>query len=105
MDFRLTDEQRMLRRTIRDLVEKEFPTRRWDSPPRFESSAGKLFANEMALQVTDLALQLHGGYRFSREFPVERLLREGMVLGGGPPQLQRNMIADELIKRGFPPWS
>jgi alkylation response protein AidB-like acyl-CoA dehydrogenase len=75
-------------------------------PSRFESSVGKLFANEMALQVTDLALQLHGGYGFSREFPVERLLREarGMVLGGGPPQLQRNMIADELIKRGFPSW-
>jgi butyryl-CoA dehydrogenase len=75
-------------------------------PSRFESSAGKLFANEMALEVTDLALQLHGGYGFSREFPVERLLREarGMVLGGGPPQLQRNMIADELIKRGFPSW-
>ena len=75
-------------------------------PSRFESSAGKLFANEMALEVTDLALQLHGGYGFSREFPVERLLREarGMVLGGGPPQLQKNMIADELIKRGFPSW-
>jgi alkylation response protein AidB-like acyl-CoA dehydrogenase len=75
-------------------------------PSRFESSVGKLFANEMALEVTDLALQLHGGYGFSREFPVERLLREarGMVLGGGPPQLQRNMIADELIKRGFPSW-
>ncbi len=75
-------------------------------PSRFESSVGKVFANEMALEVTDLALQLHGGYGFSREFPVERLLREarGMVLGGGPPQLQRNMIADELIKRGFPSW-
>jgi butyryl-CoA dehydrogenase len=76
-------------------------------PSRFESSAGKLFANEMALDVTDLALQLHGGYGFSREFPVERLLREarGMVLGGGPPQLQRNMISAELIKRGFPSWA
>ena len=60
-------------------------------PSRFESSAGKLFANEMALEVTDLALQLHGGYGFSREFPVERLLREarGMLLGGGPPSSKR----------------
>lgn len=75
-------------------------------PSRLESSMGKLFANEMALEVTDLAIQLHGGYGFSREFPVERLLREarGMVLGGGPPQLQRNMIAAELLKRGFPTW-
>jgi alkylation response protein AidB-like acyl-CoA dehydrogenase len=75
-------------------------------PSRLESSMGKLFANEMALEVTDLAVQLHGGYGFSREFPVERLLREarGMVLGGGPPQLQRNMIAAELLKRGFPTW-
>lgn len=75
-------------------------------PSRMESSMGKLFANEMALQVTDLALQLHGGYGFSREFPIERFLREarGMVLGGGPPQLQRNMIAAELLKRGSPAW-
>jgi butyryl-CoA dehydrogenase len=60
----------------------------------------------MALKVTDLAMQLHGGYGFSREFPVERLLREarGVVLGGGPPQLQRNMIGDELLKRGLPSW-
>jgi butyryl-CoA dehydrogenase len=56
--------------------------------------------------VTDLAVQLHGGYGFSREFPVERLLREarGMAIGGGPPQVQRNMIAAELLKRGFPTW-
>lgn len=75
-------------------------------PSRLESSMGKLFANEMALEVTDLAMQLHGGYGFSREFPIERFLREarGMVLGGGPPQLQRNMIAAELFKRGFPAW-
>jgi butyryl-CoA dehydrogenase len=75
-------------------------------PSRLESSMGKLFANEMALEVTDIALQLHGGYGFSREFPVERLLREarGMALGGGPPQLQRNMIAAELLKRGCPAW-
>jgi hypothetical protein len=37
---------------------------------------------------------------------VERLLRDarGMVLGGGPPPLQRNTIAAELLKRGFPSW-
>jgi butyryl-CoA dehydrogenase len=75
-------------------------------PSALESSMGKLFANEMALEVTDLAMQLHGGYGFSREFPVERLLRDarGMVLGGGPPPLQRNTIAAELLKRGFPSW-
>jgi butyryl-CoA dehydrogenase len=75
-------------------------------PSRLESSMGKLFANEMALAVTDLAVQLHGGYGFSREFPVERLLRDarGMALGGGPPQLQRSAIAAELLRRGFPAW-
>jgi butyryl-CoA dehydrogenase len=75
-------------------------------PSRFEASVGKLFANEMALKVTDLAMQLHGGYGFSREFPVERLLREarGVAIGGGPPQVQRNMIAAELLKRGAPAW-
>lgn len=75
-------------------------------PSRLEASMAKLYANEMATVVTDLAMQLHGGYGFSREFPLERLLREarGVVLGGGPPQVQRNMIADELLKRGAPSW-
>jgi alkylation response protein AidB-like acyl-CoA dehydrogenase len=37
---------------------------------------------------------------------VERLLREarGVAIGGGPPQVQRNMIAAELLKRGAPAW-
>ena len=64
----------------------------------------KLFANETALTVTDLCLQLHGGYGYTRAFPLERYLRDarGMAIGGGPPQLQRSQIAAELLKRGFP---
>lgn len=69
-------------------------------PSRFESSVAKLFANEVALRVTDWALQIHGGWGYNKEFPVERFLRDarGIVLGSGPPQLHRNMIADEVLK-------
>ena len=73
-------------------------------PSVFEASVAKLTANEMAIEVTDLCVQLHGGYGFSREFPVERHLRDarGMAIGGGPPQVQRNMIAAQLLKHGYP---
>lgn len=73
-------------------------------PLLIEASMAKLFANETALTVTDLCLQLHGGYGYTRAFPLERYLRDarGMAIGGGPPQLQRSQIAAELLKRGFP---
>jgi alkylation response protein AidB-like acyl-CoA dehydrogenase len=73
-------------------------------PSLIEASMAKLFANETALEITDLCLQLHGGYGYTEAFPLGRYLRDarGMAIGGGPPQLQRSMIAAELLKRGFP---
>ena len=75
-------------------------------PSRFESSSAKLFANETALKVTDWALQMHGGWGYNKEFPVERFVRDarGIVLGSGPPQLHRNMIAYEVLK-GRATWA
>ncbi len=75
-------------------------------PSRFESSSAKLFANEVALKVTDWAMQMHGGWGYNKEFPVERFVRDarGIVLGSGPPQLQRNMIAHEVLK-GRATWA
>lgn len=75
-------------------------------PSRFESSTAKLFANETVLKVTDWALQMHGGWGYNKEFPVERFVRDarGIVLGSGPPQLHRNMIAHEVLK-GRASWA
>ncbi len=56
--------------------------------------------------MTDWALQMHGGWGYNKEFPVERFVRDarGIVLGSGPPQLHRNMIAHEVLK-GRASWA
>lgn len=69
-------------------------------PERHEASLAKLFANEMALRVTDTALQVFGGHGWTKEMPVERYLRWARYgpLGGGTPQIQRNGIARHLLR-------
>lgn len=68
-------------------------------PVIFEASAAKLFCNEMARRVTDDALQLHGGYGFTREYAVERFVRDARFGGvaGGTTQILRNVIAAQLL--------
>lgn len=69
-------------------------------PTRYEASVAKVFANEMALGVTDSVLQIFGGHGWIREMPAERYLRWARYgpLGGGTPQVQRNGIARQLLR-------
>ena len=76
------------------------------SPARsspFHSSIAKCFAGEIAKEVTDLALQIHGGYGYSKEYPVEKMLRDsrGWPVAGGTVQIQRVNIASALLGRRF----
>ena len=72
-------------------------------PVPLEASVAKCFANEMAKRVTDLAVQLHGGYGYSAEYDVERMLRDshGWAIAGGTPTMQRIRIAAEYLGRRF----
>lgn len=72
-------------------------------PSVLHSSLAKCFANEIAKEVTDLALQIHGGYGYSKEYPIERMLRDsrGWPIAGGTVQVQRVNIAAELVGRRF----
>ena len=72
-------------------------------PVPLEASVAKCFANEMAKRVTDLAVQLHGGYGYSAEYDVERMLRDshGWAIAGGTPTMQRIRIASEYLGRRF----
>ncbi len=72
-------------------------------PSVFESSVAKCFSNEMAKEVTDMALQVFGGYGYSKEYPVERMLRDsrGWPLAGGTVQMQRINIAGAMLGRRF----
>jgi alkylation response protein AidB-like acyl-CoA dehydrogenase len=72
-------------------------------PVPYEVSLAKCFANEMGKQVSDLAMQLHGGNGYSEEYGIERLHRDahGWAIAGGTPAIQRVRIASELFGRGF----
>jgi alkylation response protein AidB-like acyl-CoA dehydrogenase len=72
-------------------------------PSIFESSIAKCFANEIGKEVTDMALQVFGGYGYSKEYPVERMLRDsrGWPVAGGTLQIQRVNIAGAMLGRRF----
>ena len=72
-------------------------------PVPFEVSVAKCFANEMGKQVSDMAMQLHGGNGYSEEYDLERLHRDshGWAIAGGTPAIQRVRIASELFGRNF----
>ena len=69
---------------------------------RFSLAAAyaKLAASEMAGRVTDAALQIHGGYGFTRDFPIERLARDARIMRiyEGSSEIQRNIIAADILK-------
>lgn len=73
-----------------------------DSGARFslEAATAKLFASEMATRVTHKAIQIHGGYGYSREYPVERAYRDARIteIYEGTSEIQRLVIASWVLK-------
>lgn len=65
-----------------------------------ESAMAKLFASEMAVRVCDDALQIHGGYGFLKDYPVEKFYRDVKLctIGEGTSEIQRLVIARQLLK-------
>jgi len=76
--------------------------RRRDSGEQFglEAAVAKLFASEAAGRIADGALQMHGGYGYSREMPLERYWRDARILRifEGTSEIQRNLIARSLLR-------
>ncbi len=62
-------------------------------------SQAKLFASEVAVRATNEAVQIHGGYGFIKEFPVEKLYRDVklMTIGEGTSEVQKMVIARQLL--------
>ncbi len=65
-----------------------------------ESAMAKLFASETAMRVTTQAVQLHGGYGYTREFPVERMMRDAKIteIYEGTSEIQRIVIGAALTR-------
>ncbi|UOQ59660.1 acyl-CoA dehydrogenase family protein [Leucobacter rhizosphaerae] len=76
----------------------------YDSGARADMEAGmaKLFASEVAMEIALDAVRIHGGYGYSTEFDVERYFRDAplMIVGEGTNEIQRNVIASQLVARG-----
>jgi len=72
-------------------------------PSIYEASMGKCYANEMVREVTDKAMQIFGGYGYSREYPVERMARDARAWGvaGGTLQMLRITMASMIFGRRF----
>ena len=60
----------------------------------------KLFASETSMRITYDAIQIHGGYGYSREYPVERMWRDAKlcVIGEGTSEIQRLIIARHILR-------
>jgi alkylation response protein AidB-like acyl-CoA dehydrogenase len=66
-----------------------------------EASMAKLFASEMAERVTSQALQIHGGYGYTKDFPLERYWRDARLtkIFEGTSEIQMRIISDRLLPR------
>ncbi|MDI6787524.1 MAG: acyl-CoA dehydrogenase family protein, partial [Planctomycetota bacterium] len=73
-----------------------------DNNERFSTQAAmaKLFASETATAVTHKAIQIHGGYGYTRDYPVERFYRDARIteIYEGTSEIQRLVIASNLLK-------
>jgi butyryl-CoA dehydrogenase len=65
-----------------------------------ESAQAKLFASEVSSRCANKAMQIHGGYGYTRDYDIERLLRDAKLteIGEGTSEIQRLVIARELLK-------
>jgi butyryl-CoA dehydrogenase len=72
-------------------------------PSIYEASLGKCHANEMVKEVTDMAIQVFGGYGYSKAFPIERMYRDARAWGvaGGTIQMLKITLASMIFGRRF----
>ncbi len=68
-------------------------------PYKKEAAMAKLYASEAAMAITNKALQIHGGYGFIKDYPVERMFRDAKLteIGEGTSEIQRLLIAREIL--------
>jgi butyryl-CoA dehydrogenase len=68
-------------------------------PVKKEAAFAKLYCSELAMRTTIKAVQLHGGYGYTTEYPVERMMRDAKVceIGEGTSEIQRLVIARQIL--------
>ncbi len=68
-------------------------------PFKKEAAMAKLFCSELAMRTTTKAVQIFGGYGYTTEYPVERMMRDAKVceIGEGTSEIQRIVIARHIL--------
>ena len=99
IQFKLADMQVQIE-AARLLVHKAANLKDLGLPYAKAASIAKLFASEMACRVADEAVQIHGGYGFIKDYPVEKFYRDVKLctIGEGTSEVQRMVIARYLMK-------
>ncbi len=84
----------------RYLVYKAACLKEEKQPYSVEAARAKLFASEVAMEVTTKAVQLFGGYGYTKEYPVERMMRDAKIteIYEGTSQVQKMVIAGSALK-------
>ena len=68
-------------------------------PDPYQAALAKMYCNEMSIRVTSEAIQIHGGYGFTDEYPVSRLYRGARygTLGGGTTETLKELVGKKLM--------
>ncbi len=101
VQFKLAEMERRIQ-VARLLVQRAAWLRDRERPFARQASIAKLYASEAAHWVTHQAIQIHGGYGYVKEYPVERYFRDARVMEiyEGASEIQRLVIARSLLKDG-----
>ena len=85
----------------RTLVHRAAWLRDQGRPFKREAAMAKLYASETSSFVTNKAIQIHGGYGYIKDYPVERLMRDAKLteIGEGTSEVQRLVIAREILRK------
>jgi butyryl-CoA dehydrogenase len=69
-------------------------------PYRKEAAMAKLYCSELAMRCTIKAVQVHGGYGYTKDYPVERMMRDAKVceIGEGTSEIQRIVISRQMLR-------
>ena len=67
-----------------------------------QSAMAKLYASEVSVRVSEEAIQIHGGYGYIKDYPVEKFWRDSKLLtiGEGTSEIQRIVIARQVLGKG-----
>lgn len=76
----------------------------YDFPDMLLAAQAKILSSEMAIKVTNDALQMFGAMGYSRNLPMERMCRDARMftIGGGTAQVLRNLVASKILNRKLP---